>query len=144
MTATWRSGPETASACLIVSKAGDADSARVASQMAAALGPVERIAGLPKELIPYTYAGAQELLATCRAKHIAIVYLAPGLSHEVTAIAAALNDQSLLTLAAMANDVAPCRRRRRRPAGGPSQAALEPGASRRHSMSSSSPRSSSS
>ena len=86
---------------LVVSKRDDADSRRIAALMVNALGPISDIGGLPREVSTYAYASAAELSATCRAQHIAIVYFAPGLDSEVPAIAAALAEQSILSVAAI-------------------------------------------
>ena len=86
---------------LVVSKPDDADSRRVAAQMVNALAPVADIGGLPKDISTHAYSSAAALAAACRAQRIAIVYLAPGLGDEVPAIAAALQEQSILSVAAM-------------------------------------------
>ena len=86
---------------LVVSKPDDADSRRVAAQMVNALAPVTDVGGLPKEVSTHAYSGAAALAAACRAQRIAIVYFAPGLGDEVPAIAAALEEQSILSVAAM-------------------------------------------
>ncbi len=86
---------------LVVSKQDDADSRRVAAQMVSALGPVTDIGGLPKDVSTHAYTSAADLAATCRAQRIAIVYFAPGLVNEVPAIATALEEQSILSVASI-------------------------------------------
>lgn len=90
---------------LVVSKANDADSRRVAAQMLSALAPVSEIGGLPKEVSTLGYTSAAELATVCRAQRIAIVYFAPGLGDEIPTIAAALQELSVLTVAAVPANV---------------------------------------
>jgi hypothetical protein len=90
---------------LIVVKPKDDASSRFAKHMESALGGVDKIGGLPHDEATAPYAGARALAETCKAKRIAIVYLAPGLGEEVAAIRAALEGVNVLSVAAVAGDV---------------------------------------
>jgi hypothetical protein len=90
---------------LIVTNAKDDASGRFGKSMESALGGVDKIAGLPHDEVTTAYTGARTLADTCKAKHIAIVYLAPGLGGEVQAIKGALDGVSVLTVAALATEV---------------------------------------
>jgi len=83
---------------LLVTKAGNADSANVNQQMANALGRFDEIAGLPHDEMIITYPGATELGRICRDRHIAIVYFAPGFSNDVESIRNALNGVDVLSV----------------------------------------------
>jgi hypothetical protein len=89
---------------LVVKPKDDAGS-RFAKNMASALGGVADIGGLPHDETTVTYTGAPALADVCRSKHVAILYLAPGLGDEVPAIKAALEGVSVLSVAAVANEV---------------------------------------
>jgi hypothetical protein len=90
---------------LIVVKAKDDGGASFAKSMQSALGGVDKIGGLPHDEATTTFAGAAALAEACKAKHVAIVYLAPGLGDEVPAIRAALDGVNVLSVAAVASEV---------------------------------------
>jgi hypothetical protein len=90
---------------LIIVNAKNADSNRFAKNMESALGGVDKIGGLPHDEVTAPFLGAKALADTCRSKHIAIVYLAPGLGEEVAGIRAALDGVNVLSVAADATDV---------------------------------------
>jgi hypothetical protein len=73
--------------------------------MRAGLGAMSAIAGLPHEEIIVSWAGALRLAELSKNVGASIVYLGPGLGHEVPAIATALGGSSILTAGAMADYV---------------------------------------
>jgi hypothetical protein len=91
---------------LILTKSGNPDSSRAAGQMQRALGGIAEIAGLPHEEIVLPLADAAALAAAVRAHRAAVVYVTPGLGTDVTDLARALGGVDVLTIAAMAADVA--------------------------------------
>jgi hypothetical protein len=91
---------------LIVVNAKSDASNSFAKHMSSALGGVDKIGGLPHDETTAPFGGAKALADTCRAKHIAIVYLAPGLGDEVAGIRAALEGVNVLSVAADAGEVA--------------------------------------
>jgi len=91
---------------LIVVKAKDDASSAFAKHMESALGGLDKIGGLPHDEATSPFGGAKALADACRAKHIAIVYLAPGLAEEMAGIRAALDGVNVLSVAADASDVA--------------------------------------
>jgi hypothetical protein len=90
---------------LIVVNAKDDGSNRFAKSMESALGGVGKIAGLPLDVSIAPFAGARALADSCRAKKIAIVYVAPGLAEETGNIRTALDGVSVLSVAAVATEV---------------------------------------
>lgn len=91
---------------LIVFKAGDVTSEKVAGQMQNALGAVATIAGLPHDEEVFAYADAPKLSQSCKDKHAAIVYLSSGFSNgDMDAIASAMNGSDVLTVASLARYV---------------------------------------
>lgn len=90
---------------MLVVKPKDDASNRFAKNMASALGGLADIGGLPHDETTVTYAGAAALADVCRSKHVSILYLAPGLGDEVPAIKGALEGVSVLSVAALANEV---------------------------------------
>lgn len=87
---------------LVVQKAGDNDSARLASSVATALGELGDIAGKPKQVELISYAGAAALGDRVRKGKAAIVYLSTGLEPDLASIAAALKDTDVLSYGASA------------------------------------------
>ena len=87
---------------LIVTKSGDADSARVASGMATELGSKALIAGLAHEESVAPFTDAASVAATCKGRHVGIAYFTPGFSDdEIVSIARALDGADVLTAAAL-------------------------------------------
>lgn len=89
---------------ILVNAKNDASNS-FAKHMASALGGVDKIGGLPHDETTAPFGGAKALADTCRAKRIAIVYLAPGLADEVPAIRTALDGVNVLSVAADAAEV---------------------------------------
>jgi hypothetical protein len=84
---------------LLVARAEHADSAAAASQMAAALGRLPSIAGLPHDELAHTYSRADVLAELCKARRIAIVVLGPGFDEDVEVIRRALDGLEIMTVA---------------------------------------------
>lgn len=83
---------------LLVSRSGHADSAAAAAQMAAALGRVETIGGLPHDELAHTYSRADALAELCRAHRISMVVLGPGFDEDVEPIRRALDGLEIMTV----------------------------------------------
>jgi hypothetical protein len=90
---------------LILVVPGDPDSERFGAQIRAELGKQPLIGGVEHMEEIVRYSSPAELARVCREHKPAIVYVAPGLSSEVTAIALALQGADVLTVAAVSNDV---------------------------------------
>jgi hypothetical protein len=86
---------------LLVSQSRNADSTTVVQQMAAALGRLPQIAGLPHDEAVVSYPGAQNLARLCRDRHISVVYFGPGFHEDLEAIRAALSDIEVLSVASV-------------------------------------------
>jgi hypothetical protein len=82
----------------LVTRAGHADSAAAAAQMAAALGRVPNIAGLPHDEFTHTYTRADALAESCKARRIAVVVLGPGFEEDIEVIRRALDGLEVLTV----------------------------------------------
>ncbi len=90
---------------LIVVNAKSDASNSFAKHMTSALGGVDKIGGLPHDETTAAFGGARALADACRARRIAIVYVAPGLADEVAGIRSALDGVNVLSVAADAADV---------------------------------------
>ncbi|WP_434045655.1 MULTISPECIES: YfiR family protein [Sorangium] len=88
-------------AFLLLSKAGDADSASAAQQMKKALLDVGNVRDRPIHVDRADYTTPAELTAACRARHINVVYVSSGLAREVAAMRGALANSGVLTVAAV-------------------------------------------
>lgn len=84
---------------------GDPDSERFGAQIRAELGKQPLIGGVEHMEEIVRYSSPAEVARVCREHKPAIVYVAPGLSSEVTAMALALQGTDVLTVAAVSNDV---------------------------------------
>jgi hypothetical protein len=89
----------------LVVKPGNADSARVVTQMRSVLGEVRMIAGLPHDEAQIEFADAASLANACRAQGIGVLYVGPGLGEQIEEIRRALETVNVLSVAAMAEDV---------------------------------------
>ncbi len=85
---------------LVVSKTGDAESKRVASTIARALGGLRDVGGLPAKIEEVDFSDPTSLAARTRQDHVALVYLSIGLEGETTAISKALVGANVLTVGA--------------------------------------------
>lgn len=90
---------------LVLVDPGDPDSERFGAQIRAELGKQPLIGGVEHMEEIVRYASPTELSRLCRERKPAIVYMAPGLSTEVTAMAVALQGSDVLTVAAISSDV---------------------------------------
>src|SRR5262245_8836070 len=90
---------------LVLTEKDDAGSERVARQLVAALGDVKKIARHPHHEVVEPFRDAATLAATCRERHISIVYLSPGLGAAIPDVAQALRGTSVLTAGAVAGFV---------------------------------------
>ena len=90
---------------LILVEPGNAKSELSANEMLSALKRLTSIGGLPHQeaIIPYTSAAT--LAQRCTAERVSIVYVAPGLDGEISAIGAALSNLSILTVGALTSYV---------------------------------------
>ncbi len=90
---------------LLVTRIGDSESVRTAAHMESALRDVKEIGGLPHDEVTVGFAGPKALAEAVRARHVAIVYLTPGLGTEVEAIRDALAGVSVLSVGAISDFV---------------------------------------
>jgi len=90
---------------LILTNPDDADSRGVAAQMDAALRHFDKIAGLPYEVSTAPFPGGGQVAAKCKADHVSIVYVAPGLDARVAELVGALGGVDVLSVAALARYV---------------------------------------
>lgn len=96
-----RSMPERAGSqlkVLVLHKHGDAASTRTAHEMAQELTGLKAIGGLPKAIEEHGFVSPSEIAAACKARGVAILYVAPGLEAEMPAIARALAGISVLSV----------------------------------------------
>jgi hypothetical protein len=84
---------------LIVTYKGG-DSTRIGRQIAAALGEMPDIGGLPKTVETLDWTSPEALVAAIRTRPTAMAYLSLGLEAEAPAIAAALAGTDVLTVGA--------------------------------------------
>jgi hypothetical protein len=90
---------------LVLVKGGDAESARVGEQIKSELGVLDVLGGLPhvEELVRYsTPASVAELV---KSRGAAVLFLSVGLGEETSTIARALEDVSVLSVAAASSYV---------------------------------------
>jgi hypothetical protein len=87
---------------LVLIKNDDVGSERVARQLVGALGDMKKIARRPHHELVEPFHDAAALAATCRERHIAIVYLSPGLGAAIPDVAQALRGTAVLTAGAVA------------------------------------------
>ena len=86
---------------LLVTQPTNADSTTVVQQMAAALGRLSQMGGLPHDEIVIGYPGAQELAKICRERRIAVVYFGPGFRDDLSALRTALGNVDVLSVASV-------------------------------------------
>ena len=91
---------------VILTKAGNDESTRVAALAEKALAEKDTIAGLPHERSVVPFADAPALAQLCRARRVGIVYLTPGFTDaEIAAMAASLDGVDVFTAASLADYV---------------------------------------
>jgi hypothetical protein len=82
--------------------ADNAESRSVAAEFQGALAAMPTIAGLPHEESTMIYTDANALARACKADHVSIVYITPGMSDDqLSAMVLALTGVSVMTVAAM-------------------------------------------
>jgi hypothetical protein len=86
---------------LLLSRAGDADSASAALQMRRALNDIGKVRDKPIRVESAEYSSASELAAMCRTHDINVVYISSGLARDVAAIPGARTDTRILSFAAV-------------------------------------------
>jgi hypothetical protein len=86
---------------MLVTSESDAESSRFATRMQMALAAVGPIGGLPHDERIAPFTSAADLVQQCRARHVAILILAPGLGDRVPAIRDALDGADILTVASV-------------------------------------------
>src|SRR5262245_21127169 len=90
---------------LVLTKDDDPGSERAARQLVGALGDMKKIAHRPHHELVEPFHDATTLAATCRERHISIVYLSPGLGTAIPDVAQALRGTSVRTAGAVASFV---------------------------------------
>jgi hypothetical protein len=90
---------------LIVVAAGRAESERFGDEIRAELGLQPKIGGQDHSEEILRFTSAAEVARACRERHAAMVYIAPGLSTEISQIANALNGVDVLSVGAAPGDV---------------------------------------
>lgn len=90
---------------VILTKAGNDDSARAMGQLRVALGAIDRIGGLPHDEVVLPFTGKETLASLVREQHVGIVFLTPGLSADVDAIRGALDGLDVLSVTSVPTDV---------------------------------------
>ena len=88
---------------LIVVKADNSDSQHAAVQLTSALGRFDRIGALPLGVQTVSYVDAPKLTALVKSGRLSLVFVMPQLGSEVEAIAAALDNVDVLTIAPSAD-----------------------------------------
>jgi hypothetical protein len=86
---------------LLLSKAGDAESASAAHQMRKALTDIGKVRERPIQVDGAEYSTPSALITLCRERRINVLYICPGLAKEVAAIRGALADSGVLSVAAV-------------------------------------------
>ena len=86
---------------LLVAQPTNADSKTAVQQMAAALGRISDMGGLPHERTIVPYTGAADLARMCRERRIAVIYFGPGFRDDVPDIRAALTGVDVLSVASV-------------------------------------------
>ena len=84
---------------IVVAAKDTDDDARWSSQIRAALARTETVAGLPHSEMAVTYAKADDLAATCKNEHAAIVIVSASLVEESASISRAFDGIDILSAA---------------------------------------------
>lgn len=91
---------------VILVKQGNPDSERASAQAVSAIGAIGQIGGRAHDELVLPYAGAAALAEVCRTRHAAIVFITPGFTDDIGAIAGALEGVDVLSASAIAEYVA--------------------------------------
>lgn len=83
---------------VVAAKSTDED-ARWSSQIRAALGRTETVAGLPHSEVTVTYTKAEDLAATCKSERAAIVIVSSSLVEESASLGRAFDNVDILSAA---------------------------------------------
>lgn len=94
----------TAAVVLVVTIRGNAESARAAGQVEAALRRSPTIGGRATTVVTHAFSSAAALRAAVESTHAAIVYITPGLGPQTTAIAEALAGAPVMSVSAVGAD----------------------------------------
>jgi hypothetical protein len=86
---------------LLVTRPSDVESARVVTRMQNALRSLPQIGGLPHDEQTMNFTTAADLARTCRAQHIAILFVGPGHGDDLQAIREALAGVDVLSVSAV-------------------------------------------
>jgi hypothetical protein len=90
---------------LLLMKQGDPESSRAAAEMKSAMSSIPTIGTLPHDDELATYSDAGALAETCRARKVAILYVAPGFSQELDELRETIGTLSLLSVGSVAEYV---------------------------------------
>jgi hypothetical protein len=90
---------------LVLIKDDDVGSERVARQLVGALADMKKIARHPHHELVEPFHDGASLAATCRERHISIVYLSSGLSGAIPDVSQALRGTAVLTAGGVASFV---------------------------------------
>ncbi len=90
---------------IVLTRAGDAESASAGAHVLNALSNLSRIAGLPHDDSQVVFVDVASLGALCRQRVPSILYLTPGFADVAAAIAKELTGVPVLTTSAVAADV---------------------------------------
>lgn len=85
---------------MVVQKASDSESVRVASAVVQGLSELPDVGGQPRAIEAAAFTTPANLALTVKSRHVSILYLSTGLEAEVPAIAAALIGTDVLTFGA--------------------------------------------
>jgi len=89
---------------LVVLQASDADSTRVAAQLASELGALPTLGNYPAVVARVAFNGVQPLVEECKRLGAGVVYLTPGLSTALARVSAALQGLRVLSVGALPDD----------------------------------------
>lgn len=90
---------------LVLTRIGNDDSARAATQLITALRPLTDIGTMPHDEAIVGYTSAEALAQLCRARRVSIVYVTPGLGEDIEALRVALTSVDVLSVGAVADYV---------------------------------------
>lgn len=86
---------------LVVRKAGDAESKRIASAFSSSLGALKDIAGVPLVIEELDFIDAASLASRCRSQKVSVLYFSVGLEGDMGSVATAFAGIDVLTIGAL-------------------------------------------